>query len=40
MEEVEKYKRELKKEQQERKVTEERYIDVIAYMKTKLSVAF
>ncbi|VDP11578.1 unnamed protein product [Onchocerca flexuosa] len=37
MEEVEKYKRELKKEQQERKATEKQYIDIIAYMKTKLS---
>uniref|UniRef100_A0A0R3RTL3 Uncharacterized protein n=1 Tax=Elaeophora elaphi TaxID=1147741 RepID=A0A0R3RTL3_9BILA len=37
MEEVEKYKYELKKEQRERKATEQRYIDIIAYMKTKLS---
>ncbi|CAG9539915.1 unnamed protein product [Cercopithifilaria johnstoni] len=37
MEEVEKYKCELKKEQRERKATEQRYIDIIAYMKTKLS---
>lgn len=40
MEEVEKYKCELKKEQRDRKATEQRYIDIIAYMKTKLSVAF
>ncbi|MCP9263821.1 hypothetical protein DINM_006891 [Dirofilaria immitis] len=38
MEEVEKYKYELKKEQQQRKAVEERYIDIIAYMKTKLSI--
>lgn len=37
MEEVEKYKCELKREQRERKATEQRYIDIIAYMKTKLS---
>uniref|UniRef100_A0A915PM86 Uncharacterized protein n=1 Tax=Setaria digitata TaxID=48799 RepID=A0A915PM86_9BILA len=37
MEEVEKYKHELKKEQRERKATEQRYVDVIAYMRTKLS---
>lgn len=40
MEEVEKYKCELKKEQRERKATEQRYINIIAYMKTKFSVAF
>lgn len=40
MEEVEKYKCELKKEQRERKATEQRYIDIIAYMKAKLSVVF
>lgn len=38
MEEVEKYKCELKKEQRERRMTEQRYIDIIAHIKTKLSV--
>ncbi|VDK84807.1 unnamed protein product [Litomosoides sigmodontis] len=37
MEEVEKYKCELKKEQRERKATEQRYTNIVAYMKTKFS---
>lgn len=40
MEEVEKYKRELKREQRERKATEQRYLDIITNTKTRLTVSF
>lgn len=38
MEEVERYKKQIKKEQRDRNISEQRYIDIIANLKTKLSV--